>query len=85
MTLAVFPTSELIVLGLLAAGQTAVIESVMGASDDAHRLREIGLRDGATVQMIRQGNPCLVRLDGQKLGLRSDALASVLVRREAVA
>lgn len=81
----VFPANELIVLGLLAAGQSAVVESVMGASDAAHRLREIGLRDGATVQMIRPGNPCLIRLDGLKLGLRSDALASVLVRREAEA
>ena len=77
-----FPAGELILLGLLSAGQSAVVETVMGASDDAHRLREIGLRDGATVQMIQPGNPCLVRLGGHKLGLRSDALASVLVRPE---
>ena len=44
------------------AGQTAVVESVLGGSDELHRLREIGLRDGATVEMIRPGNPCLVRL-----------------------
>ena len=78
----VFPANELILLGLLTAGQTAVVETVMGASDDAHRLREIGLRDGATVQMIQPGNPCMVRLAGHKLGLRSDALNSVLVRPE---
>jgi ferrous iron transport protein A len=79
----VFPTNELILLGLLTAGQTAVVETVMGASDDAHRLREIGLRDGATVEMIQPGNPCMVRLGGHKLGLRSEALCSVLVRPEA--
>jgi ferrous iron transport protein A len=78
----VFPANELILLGLLSAGQTATVETVMGGSDHAHRLREIGLRDGATVQMIQPGNPCLVRLGGQKLGLRSDALATVLVRPE---
>ena len=72
-----------IVLGLLLAGQTAVVESILGASDEAHRLREIGLRDGATVEMIRPGNPCLVRLGGQKLGLRSEVLATILVRTEA--
>lgn len=80
---AVMPANDLILLGLLSAGQTAVVETVMGGSDDAHRLREIGLRDGAKVQMIQPGNPCLVRLGGQKLGLRSDALSTVLVRPEA--
>jgi ferrous iron transport protein A len=76
------PIAPVMILGLLSAGQTAVVDSVVGFSDEVHRLREIGLRDGATVQMIRPGNPCLVRLGGQKLGLRSDALASVLVRPE---
>ena len=80
-----FPVNPPIILGLLLAGQTGVVESVLGATDEVHRLREIGLRDGATVEMIRPGNPCLVRLGGQKLGLRSEALASVLVRTEAVA
>lgn len=79
----VFPANDLILLGLLTAGQTAVVETVMGATDDVHRLREIGLRDGATVQMLQPGNPCLLRLEGQKLGLRSDALSTVLVRPEA--
>lgn len=79
----VLPANDLIVLGLLSAGQTAVVESVMGGTDDVHRLREIGLRDGATVQMLQPGNPCLVRLGSQRLGLRSDALATVLVRPEA--
>jgi ferrous iron transport protein A len=75
-------TAPLMVLGLLSAGQTAVVESVLGGAEDTHRLREIGLRDGATVEMIRPGNPCLVRLGGQKLGLRSEALSHVLVRPE---
>ncbi len=79
-----FPASTPpMILGLLLAGQTAVVESVLCASDEAHHLRELGLRDGATVEMIRPGNPCLVRLGGQKLGLRSDVLSTVLVRTEA--
>lgn len=78
----VLAANDLILLGLLAAGQTAVVESVLGASDDIHRLREIGLRDGVTVQMLQPGNPCLLRLDGHKLGVRSEALATVLVRPE---
>jgi Fe2+ transport system protein FeoA len=76
------PATELIVLGFLTAGQSATVETVMGLSDDAHRLQEIGLRAGARVQMIQPGNPCLVRLGDQRLGLRSDSLAKVLVRPE---
>ena len=79
----VFPAAELIVLGLLRAGQSATVETVLGLTDDAHRLQEIGLRNGARVQMLQPGNPCLVRLGDQRLGLRSDALATVLVRPEA--
>lgn len=70
------------ILSLLAAGQTGVIDTVLGGSDEIHRLREIGLQDGATVEMVRPGNPCLVRLGGQRFGIRSEALASVLVRPE---
>ena len=76
------PTAPVMILGLLAAGQTAVVDSVVGVSDEVHRLREIGLRDGVIVQMIRPGNPCLIRLCGQKLGLRCESLACVLVRPE---
>ena len=76
----VFAANELMVLGLLSAGQTATVETVLGGIDDVHRLQEIGLRGGATVQMLQPGNPCLVRLGGQKLGLRTDAMATVLVR-----
>lgn len=75
--------TELTLLSFLAAGQRATVDSVLGTSDETHRLREIGLRDGATVEMIQPGNPCLVRLGHQRLGLRSEALASVLVRPEA--
>ena len=76
------PMAPLIILNLLAAGQTAVVESVLGGTDEAHRLREMGLRDGATIQMLRPGSPCLIRLGSQKLGLRSDVLHNVLVRPE---
>ncbi len=76
------PATELILLGLLTAGQSATVETVLGRTDDAHRLQEIGLRSGARVQMIQPGNPCMVRLGDQRLGLRSDALSTILVRPE---
>ena len=71
------------VLGLLRAGQSAVVEAVLGASEQVHRLRELGLRAGANIRMIQPGNPCLVRLGGQRLALRSADLDGILVRPEA--
>ena len=75
-----FPADQIMVLGLLAAGQVGVVDSVLGGSEETHRLRELGLRDGATVEMIQPGTTCLVRLGGQKLGIRSEALFCVMVR-----
>ena len=71
--------AELIPLMLLRPGQSARVGQVLGIGDVVHRLREMGLRDGAEVEMVRNGSPCIIRLDGQKLGVRSDELAGVLV------
>lgn len=73
---------DLTLLTMLPAGVSAVVEAVMGGGDLAHRLREMGLRVGAKVQMLQPGNPCLVRLGEQRLGLRSAELCGVLVRPE---
>src|SRR5438045_1112294 len=71
---------DVIVLSLLSRGQTATIETVLGASGQVQRLREMGLCDGAEVQMIQPGSPCLIRLGERRLGLRSGELSGVLVR-----
>ena len=71
---------DLVPLASLRAGQMGRIGEVLGGGDVVHRLRELGLRDGAEVQMVRPGSPCIIRLDGQKLCVRSDQVASVLVR-----
>ncbi len=73
---------DLVPLMCLRAGQLGRVCEVLGTGDLIHRLREMGLRDGAEVQMIRPGSPCIIRLDGQKLGFRTDELARVMVRTE---
>lgn len=72
--------AELLPLPLLRPGQCALVDQVVGMGSVVHRLCEMGLRRGAEVQMIRAGRPCLVRLNGQTLGLRSEELGGVLVR-----
>ncbi len=71
---------KLIPLGDLAAGQAARIHRILGHADYVHRLEEFGLRHGIQIQMFRPGNPCIVRLAGNKVCLRADAKFHVLVQ-----
>jgi Fe2+ transport system protein FeoA len=72
---------ELVPLHLLAAGQSADVSQITGRPDQIHRLEALGLRDGATVEMVQSGSPCIIRLAGQKLCFRADEMVHVLVRR----
>jgi len=71
---------NLIPLSLLTPGQNALVDRIVGAPDDVHRLEELGLRGGAAIEMLQSGSPCIIRLAGQKLCFRADDLLSVLVR-----
>lgn len=56
-------------LSSLRVGQVATIAEVEGANGAAKRLADLGFVAGATVEMIRSGAPCIVRLDRTRLGL----------------
>ncbi len=77
--------TDLIPLCRLRAGQRGCVGQVLGTCDVVHRLREMGLYDGAPVQMIRPGSPCIIRLHGQRLGFRMDDCAHVMISVSAVA
>jgi Fe2+ transport system protein FeoA len=70
---------------MLTRGQIGHVRAVLGKPEDVHRLKEIGLHDGTSIEMLQPGSPCLVRFGGQKLCLRMDDLASVLVEPERAA
>ena len=70
---------HLIPLQSLRVGEPAHIRQIVGQPELVHRLRELGFHDGALVERIQTVYPCLVRLDGQKIGLRADDMVSVLV------
>ncbi len=70
----------LVPLTLLRAGQSGRVGAVLGAGGVVQRLREMGLRAGAVVEMIRSGSPCILKLDGQKICVRSDEMTGVLVQ-----
>ena len=73
-------TFGLVPLTLLRSGQSGRIGEVLGTGRVVDHLRELGLRAGVTVEMVRSGSPCILKLDGQKLCVRSDEMTGVLVR-----
>jgi ferrous iron transport protein A len=77
--------TNLVPLCRLRAGQGGYVGQILGTCDVVHRLREMGLYDGARVQMIRPGSPCIIRLHGQRLGFRMDDCAHVMIGVSAVA
>jgi Fe2+ transport system protein FeoA len=59
-------------LGELLAGQRGRISRIQGQPDHVHRLEEFGLRGGACIEMFRPGNPCIIRMAGNKICFRAD-------------
>lgn len=72
--------NNLVSIDRLAAGQSGCVRRIDGRPTDVHRLEEFGLHSGTKVQMYRPGNPCILRLSGHKICLRSDDLLKVLVK-----
>jgi Fe2+ transport system protein FeoA len=64
----------------LRVGESAQVGLLLGQPDQVHRLEEIGLRDGTSIEMVQAGSPCIIRLGGQKFCFRSDDLLRVMVR-----
>ena len=65
---------------ILSFQPAARVGRIMGRSDHVHRLEEFGVRGGARVEMFSPGNPCIIRLSGNKVCIRSDEMLSVLVK-----
>jgi ferrous iron transport protein A len=63
----------------LPAGRCARITRVLGHPDHVHQLEEFGLRGGTKIEMFRPGDPCILRLAGNKICLRADDMLHVLV------
>jgi len=69
-----------ILLNELTLGQSGHISRIEGRPDRVHQLEEFGLCSGTQVQMFRRGNPCIIRVSGNKVCVRADQLARVLVK-----
>jgi len=63
----------------LSPGHEDTIVEVSGTSQAAKRLADFGFVRGALVEMIRTGNPCLVRIEGTCVALGSEYQGYILV------
>ncbi len=68
-------------LDQLPSGTRAVVQHIEGADAAMHRLMAMGLCAGRQVEVVRQGNPLIVRLLGARVGVSSRLARHVLVQR----
>ena len=67
----------------LEAGQLAKVCSVDGGGRLGQRLAELGLLAGANIELIRRGNPCILRINNTRFGLGRTAQKAVWVTPDA--
>ncbi|HMC64915.1 MAG TPA: FeoA family protein [Gemmataceae bacterium] len=77
--------SNLLPLEVLRPGEWADVAEVHGEPNWISRMAELGLRTGSRLQVLQSGSPCLLRIDGSRLSLRSDLAMQIWVRPVAVA
>lgn len=61
------------------AGEIGMVSGVCDKGPSARRLAEFGLVRGATVQMIRSGAPCILRIEHTRLSVGASLQDGVLL------
>lgn len=72
--------NELIPLRNMHPGESAEIAEIVGDPTCTQRLHDLGLSHGTRVELVQQGNPCIIRFSGTKLCFRQNESTKVLVR-----
>lgn len=60
------------------SGQQLCVTRLCGGEIECAKLRELGVREGADVTVLRHGNPILIRIDGARFGIGQGAATNVL-------
>jgi ferrous iron transport protein A len=74
---------DLVPLHHLPAGDSARVIHILGCPEQVQRVKEMGIRDGDEIEMIRSGIPCIIRSGMQTLCIRGNEFLNVLVERGA--
>jgi ferrous iron transport protein A len=71
---------DILPLNLLDSGSSAQVVEVTGVPDQVQRARELGFHNGAQIDVVRSGSPCIVKLSGQTLCMRTNEMLNIFVR-----
>ncbi len=75
----VAPTAGLVRLDELPPHVCAVVRSVTTDDEDTHRLKTLGVCVGRRVELVRRGNPLVLKVFGSRLGLSAELASRVQV------
>lgn len=73
------PMNQRLPLEFLGPGEEGHIAEIEGGVEAANRLREMGLREGARVRMVRTGATCIIAVDHHRFSFRGEEAATVFV------
>ena len=72
-------------LDKMPCGACGTVASAAEVPADAELLRAMGLREGLSIRICRAGEPCIVEVDGTRLGIAREMSAGVQVAAIATA
>lgn len=61
----------------LKTGDVGVIQRIASQDAPSKRLADMGFVHGARLELVRPGSPCIVRLDGARVGLGKSHQANI--------
>ena len=62
------------------SGQCAVVSHLNCGADEAARLRDLGVREGAIVTVVRDGDPLMIGIDDARFGIGRSAATKIFCR-----
>lgn len=68
-------------LDQLPSGARATVQHIESADDAIHQLMAMGLCVGRQIEVIRHGNPLIVRLLGARVGVSGRVARHIIVER----
>jgi Fe2+ transport system protein FeoA len=68
-------------LNELPSGTRAVVHCINAADESIRRLMAMGLCVGRELEVVRQGNPLIVRMLGARIGVSGRVAEHILVNR----
>lgn len=78
-------TTQVLPISLLKKLESAQVVDLLGDTCCVQRLREIGIREGATFCMLVPGSTCIIAIDGRRISLRVDCDLEILVQTQGMA